>query len=1045
MYKIILDDEKVVQDSIDNVVISPVLNEKINSVPTLKYSIPYDDKYFDKYIRRKSIIKVTYENNVTFKGRLLDDRLKFNGSKELTFEGELAFLNDIQYPPFEFTGDYVDLFKNVIDYYNSKCDKDKQFIVGQVTMTDANNYITRSNESFSSCWNCINDKILKYGGYIKIRYIEDKRYIDLLAESGPMAKQSIEFGKNLLDLEEYIDSSEVATVIIPLGSQKSNMEQLEDDVKRTYTAERLDIRSVNDDTSYLESNLIKKYGRVETVVTWDDVTIPKNLLTKAEKKLNELILENQTITTKVIDLHFANGEEPYFKVGDVIPIISKPHEIDTTAILVERTRNLNDPVQDTITLGTEKKTLTSSVNDSSNATNDIVEKVTGNFLNEVIKNQTKLLANGKDGNVIYVYNEQGKLSEICFMDTDDINTATNVLKINKNGLGFSNDGYYGNYRNAWTIDGVFNTDFIKAFSINVNQLKSDVGQLLDISSNKAIKMLVERLEQNTYKFEAGSGNLFDDCQKEFSKDSTVNTKIIDDASPLGIDTSFLRGRDICISTTIRVVNGKIDNLTGKIGVEFDVTYIGGTKKTYSLYWYLGQFDLEYLLQTSTVDKNERIWITYKIDDREIIGVSNLRNIIDLNADYASISNSKVEFGTQPTGFEFDLGYVRDSITVIEKKYAEIKEELDSVTITAGNNYQSITKINNDLSNIDGSITTINQTITKIDNNYTEIKATVNDLSLKSTSMSETIEETAKRVDGVEENYTSISKRVDTAEIKLQPTNIMMAVNSQINDGDEITGVSFSIDKYGLHAKGGGFDITNNAGTKVFYADGNGNLNIVGTIGAGSTINTDQDLVVGNNVYVGQNQSGSIEYKYIRFTNNCYLENMRVGSSAGQLTLHANGCSRIESYYQGYLNYCEANMLSVNMAVLHNGSQVNWFEVSNGFTQSQYQIGVSSDMRLKHDINDVDVSWIDELDVKSFFYNSSEKEQIGLIAQDYADKWYNKYFLSQDSRGYYSITYGNITNALIKYCQQMKRQLNDANLEISILKAQLGGIENAINN
>lgn len=495
MYKIILDKNKIVQDSIDNIVISPVLTEKLNGVPTLKYTIPYSDKYYQDYQRRISKIEVKYDDVSKFKGRLLNDRLLFNGNKELTFEGELAFLNDIQYPPYEFEGDYGDLFKDVLNYYNSKCDKNKRFNVGQITMTDSNNYITRSSETYSSCWNVISEKILSYGGYIKLRYVGDERYLDLLYESGVVTKQKIEFGENLLDLEEYIDSSEIATVVIPLGAKKNDTKELNDNIQRTYTAERIDIRSVNNGKLCIESKLVKKLGRVERVVNWDDVTIPSNLLTKAKKKCDELILENQSITAKAIDLHYAGNDTPYFKIGDIIPILSKPHNIETTAILTERTTHLNDPTQDTFSLGTEKKTLTSSVNASSNAADDTAEKITGNFINEVIKKQTQLITNGKNGNVLYGYNEKGKLSEICFMDTDDFNTAMNILRLNQNGIGFSTNGYSGPYRSAWTIDGRFNADFITAGilrgieiiggSINVNdKFKVDSkGNLTAIDGN----------------------------------------------------------------------------------------------------------------------------------------------------------------------------------------------------------------------------------------------------------------------------------------------------------------------------------------------------------------------------------------------------------------------------------------------------------------------------------------------------------------------------------------------------------------------------------
>jgi hypothetical protein len=46
------------------------------------------------------------------------------------------------------------------------------------------------------------------------------------------------------------------------------------------------------------------------------------------------------------------------------------------------------------------------------------------------------------------------------MDAENKESATNVIRINKNGIGFSTTGYNGVYRNAWTIDGNLVADFI---------------------------------------------------------------------------------------------------------------------------------------------------------------------------------------------------------------------------------------------------------------------------------------------------------------------------------------------------------------------------------------------------------------------------------------------------------------------------------------------------------------------------------------------------------------------------------------------------------
>lgn len=317
------------------------------------------------------------------------------------------------------------------------------------------------------------------------------------------------------------------------------------------------------------------------------------------------------------------------------------------------------------------------------------------------------------------------------------------------------------------VEARLNNDETK-INLTAQQVEKNVKNISDLEIGlDGIKSDVSKSIESIYKFESGSNNIFSNCHKPLIKTSDeINTKFINDM-PLDINKSELKGKAICISTSIEVINGIVGQLSNRIGVEFDVGYADGTKKTYSVYWYLGQFDLQYLLQTSTADHEERIWAHFKLEDKEISSVSNLKMIIDLNAERAVVANPKVEFGTRPTGFDFDLGYVRDNITTIEE-------------------------------------------------NYTQINQTVNDLSLKAVSQE-------KEITTIKGNVSEVTTRIQSAEIKLQPTNILLAVNEQIGANGQLYTTKFVLDKSGVHISGGGLDIVNNSGTKVFYADANGNL------------------------------------------------------------------------------------------------------------------------------------------------------------------------------------------------------------------------------
>lgn len=90
------------------------------------------------------------------------------------------------------------------------------------------------------------------------------------------------------------------------------------------------------------------------------------------------------------------------------------------------------------------------------------------FMAQAIQNATDLISGGLGGYVVMNPNADGQPQEILIMDTPDINTAVHVIRMNKNGIGFSNNGYEGPFESAWTIDGKFNADFIATGTLLAN-------------------------------------------------------------------------------------------------------------------------------------------------------------------------------------------------------------------------------------------------------------------------------------------------------------------------------------------------------------------------------------------------------------------------------------------------------------------------------------------------------------------------------------------------------------------------------------------------
>lgn len=125
-------------------------------------------------------------------------------------------------------------------------------------------------------------------------------------------------------------------------------------------------------------------------------------------------------------------------------------------------------------------------------TNEIANETS--FLQNAIDTATKLITGGLGGYVVMNANAQGQPQEILIMDTDDINTAVHVIRMNKNGIGFSTTGYEGPYTSAWTIDGAFNADFITAGTMLANRIYG--GTLTIGGLNNQAGVLVVRDSSN---------------------------------------------------------------------------------------------------------------------------------------------------------------------------------------------------------------------------------------------------------------------------------------------------------------------------------------------------------------------------------------------------------------------------------------------------------------------------------------------------------------------------------------------------------------------
>lgn len=385
MYQILCDG-KVLYDPRDDdlIVNSPKCNLEVNTVGESSFSIYATHKHYNDMQKLRSVFEILQDGKAIFRGRMTDDTRDFNNIRTVDLEGILAFFNDSIIRPFNFPDDFLEdegyieasksgnviefFLKWIIEQHNAQTQPFQHFKLGNVTVADANNYLSRSNQEHAKTWDVLKTKLFEsaLGGYLCIRYEADGNYIDYLEDFLLTNPQKIEFGKNLLDLTSESDASETYSAILPLGKKKNEIDDTSEDTSRLTIEGLADGNLTADivkkgDTLYSKS-AVEKYGLIYAPIsesTFDDVTEPANLQTKGMNLLIDKGMKmSSTITVKAVDLHLSDDEVEAFRIYKYIEVESKPHDHEGFYKLTRLEIDIQNPQNTVITLGDTQLTMT---------------------------------------------------------------------------------------------------------------------------------------------------------------------------------------------------------------------------------------------------------------------------------------------------------------------------------------------------------------------------------------------------------------------------------------------------------------------------------------------------------------------------------------------------------------------------------------------------------------------------------------------------------------------------------------------------------------
>lgn len=388
-------------NEIDNlVVLDPVIPLTISGSGVAEFTLLPTHPQLDKIRKLRGIVEVLENDDVIYRGRVVGNTKNFDLSHRIIVEGITSCLNDSIVEPYNFPGDFVDDPEyqaaaesgNVVDYYfrwllgqhNNQVSDEQKILPGNVTVTDPNNYITRSKENPEVVSNLV--KALpesSLGGYLMVRYEADGTYLDYVADLPLTNAQPVQFGQNLLDLIAEYDATETCTAVRPVGKDALDISlepdgDVDDDI----------VKSGN--IVYSKSGR-QTYGNITKLVQFSETTVAKNLVYSAAKWLRSNGLgENESITCTAVDLHLVDSDVASLRVGRHTLVSSMPHGFENQFPLLEMSLDIINPQNTSITMGRTRRTFTGEQIGADANINIKLDEVKNNVSGQIVNVTTEI-------------------------------------------------------------------------------------------------------------------------------------------------------------------------------------------------------------------------------------------------------------------------------------------------------------------------------------------------------------------------------------------------------------------------------------------------------------------------------------------------------------------------------------------------------------------------------------------------------------------------------------------------------------------------------
>lgn len=488
-----------------------------------------------------------------------------------------------------------------------------------------------------------------YGG----EYEFDKWTVNLWNQRGQDNGVTIRYGKNLTDLQQDENISNVATGVYPYwyssGEDAVLVDLPEKIVNAPGTYDFTRIVPLDLSTEFQEQPTEEQLRtRAEKYVEDNNIGIPKVSLTVSFQPLEQTEEYKDLALLEQINLcDTVTIEYPQLKVSAKAKCIKTSYDaLNNRYISIE--------------LGDSRFNIADTI---ANQQQEIEQLPQSPVFQQAVENATNWITNGQKGEIIAI-KRNGKWVEIASLDTGDINTAQSVWRWNNGGFGHSSNGYNGPFTLAMTADGHINASVITVGTLNANIIKA--GRLESLNGKAYIDLTTG--------------------ESAVSRLIGINSDVY---AEIGKTSDERGGEGIFIH--------KSDYLVGQLSIAPDST----TSEAYPYaLWLLSRGELVLQSNSSGMDDApNRIWIQKDADGYGKFTFS-LGNPNQVMNDFLVASAKSVYLQRNGSATDSYL-YFSDETTYLRAEYGSVavyvylnQDKLTIVRQTSQNSYSMITLENN---------------------------------------------------------------------------------------------------------------------------------------------------------------------------------------------------------------------------------------------------------------------------------------------------------------------------------------------------------------